>query len=72
VVGAPDEHWGESVVAFLTVSGTDDVDVEALREHCRALLPAYKVPSRFITCDELPVNASGKVVRRELRARLRR
>jgi fatty-acyl-CoA synthase len=66
VVGARDEHWGEVVVAFVTLAGAD-LDVDRLRAHCRAGLAAYKVPSHFIVRDGLPVNANGKILRRELR-----
>jgi acyl-CoA synthetase (AMP-forming)/AMP-acid ligase II len=67
VIGARDEHWGEAVVAFVTPAADSEVNVAELREHCRAALASYKVPSRFIVRAELPMNASGKILRRELR-----
>ncbi len=70
VVGAEDEHWGEIVVAFVTLSGAGELDVDALVAHCRARLASYKVPTRFIVRDSLPTNASGKLLRRELRVLL--
>lgn len=70
VVGAPDEHWGEVVVAFVVpTTGVDSIDTDSIREHCRRALASYKVPSEVITVNELPVNASGKVMRRVLRER---
>ncbi|KAF0957008.1 class I adenylate-forming enzyme family protein [Rhodococcus sp. T7] len=70
VIGAPDEHWGEVVVAFIVPRRGRDVDTRSIRTHCRQYLAAYKVPAELITIAELPVNAGGKVVRRELRRRV--
>ncbi len=70
VVGAPDEHWGEVVVAFVVARAGREIDPEAVRLHCRTRLAAYKVPLRVEAVDALPLNASGKVVRRALRDRL--
>ncbi|MBO0727687.1 MAG: AMP-binding protein [Acidimicrobiaceae bacterium] len=70
VVGAPDEHWGEVVVAFVVPAVNGPLDEQALTARCRERLAAYKVPSRFIAIDALPLNAGGKVLRRELRAGL--
>jgi acyl-coenzyme A synthetase/AMP-(fatty) acid ligase len=41
-----------------------------LQDHCRKTLAAYKVPKRivFIPLDRIPVNPSGKIMKRELRA----
>jgi acyl-CoA synthetase (AMP-forming)/AMP-acid ligase II len=71
VVGRPDEHWGEVVVAVVT--GEPDgpaPDPEVLREHCRAHLAAYKVPAEVVVVDAMPLNASGKILKRTLRERL--
>ena len=65
VVGAPDERLGEVPVAF--VAGEADSDLEAV---CRRHLVAYKVPVRFEWLDRLPRSETGKVLRRELAARL--
>jgi acyl-CoA synthetase (AMP-forming)/AMP-acid ligase II len=66
VVGRPDEHWGEVVVAYLT-EGETAIDLEGLRQHCRDRLAAYKVPVEFHVLGEMPLNASGKILKRELR-----
>ncbi len=65
VVGAPDERLGEVPVAF--VAGETGSDLEAV---CRRHLVAYKVPVRFEWVDRLPRSETGKVLRRELVARL--
>jgi acyl-CoA synthetase (AMP-forming)/AMP-acid ligase II len=69
VVGAPDDHWGEIVVAYVTTDPAMAVEPGAVRDHCRARLAAYKVPRDVIVVPHLPVNASGKILKRELRTR---
>ena len=71
VVGLPHEDGGEEVVAVVvTVEGVP-VQPDELRAHTRQGLTAYKVPRRVVFVDELPTNAMGKVLRREVAARLR-
>ena len=70
VVGQPDEHWGEIVVAFVTASEGSVIEQESLRSFCRERLAAYKVPAVVTVIDDMPLNASGKILKRELRARL--
>jgi long-chain acyl-CoA synthetase len=66
VVGLPDRKWGEVVVAAI-VGPADEADLVA---HCRTVLAGYKQPRRFVFVNELPRNAYGKVLKRELRAML--
>ena len=61
VVGLPDAHWGEVVVAAIELARGAELDDAALREHCRARLAAYKVPSVIVVVDTLPRNVNGKV-----------
>jgi acyl-CoA synthetase (AMP-forming)/AMP-acid ligase II len=71
VVGRPDEHWGEVVVAVVTGEpGGPAPDAEQLREHCRAHLAAYKVPADVVVVEAMPLNASGKILKRTLREQL--
>ncbi|MTD15953.1 AMP-binding protein [Nakamurella sp. YIM 132087] len=67
VIGVPDEHWGEIVRAFVTVREGQSVTADELREHCNGRLGRYKVPAEFLVVDALPTNASGKILKRELR-----
>ncbi len=67
VVGVPDAEWGERVVAYVVARGA--LDVDELARHCRDALAGYKVPRRFELVGELPRNETGKVLKRELRAR---
>jgi fatty-acyl-CoA synthase len=66
VVGAPDEDWGEVVVAF--VVGT--ASAAELDAHLLERIARFKRPKRYEFVDELPKNSYGKVLKRELRARL--
>jgi fatty-acyl-CoA synthase len=67
VVGLPDERWIEAVTAF--VVRRDKVDEAQLIDHTRQLLAHFKAPKRVLFVDELPRNASGKILKRELRER---
>lgn len=66
VVGVPDPYRGETVAAFVV----GDVDAAEVQQYCRDRLSAYKVPSRVEIVTELPRNAIGKTLRRELRNRI--
>ena len=68
VVGAPDEEWGEVVVAFIVGTAAEgDLDAHLLERIAR-----FKRPKRYHYVDELPKNSYGKVLKRELRERLSR
>ena len=63
VVGAPDDEWGEVVVAFIVGRvSPGDLDTHVLERIAR-----FKRPKRYEFVDELPKNSYGKVLKRELR-----
>lgn len=66
VVGAPDEEWGEVVVAFIVGS----VSAQELDAHLLERIARFKRPKRYEFIDELPKNSYGKVLKRALRERL--
>ena len=70
VVGAPDETWGERVVAVLVAQPGVDREVLAkdLDALCRERLSDYKRPRQFDWRDELPTSSYGKVLKREIRS----
>jgi acyl-CoA synthetase (AMP-forming)/AMP-acid ligase II len=70
VVGVPDERMGEVGVAFVVPRPGADVDPSELTAWCRDQMANYKVPRRVEIVDALPLNASGKVLKYELRARV--
>ncbi|MEE2061652.1 class I adenylate-forming enzyme family protein [Rhodococcus artemisiae] len=67
VVGVPDEYRGETVKAFVSLVPNAAVSSEELIGYCRERMAAYKYPRSVVILDELPKNASGKLLRRELR-----
>ena len=71
VIGAPDAEWGEIVVAFIVARPDHSPDPQELADWCRARIAAFKKPRRILFCADLPKNSYGKVLKTELRARLR-
>jgi fatty-acyl-CoA synthase len=71
VVGKPDPRWGETPVAFVVAAGpAAPPDGTEVIEWCRGKMASYKRPTEVIVVPELPRNASGKVLKHELRASL--
>ncbi|MEO6472041.1 MAG: AMP-binding protein [Aeromicrobium sp.] len=64
VVGVPDEAFGQRLAAYVVPNRK--VDAGTLKDHVRTRLAGYKVPRDVVFLDELPRNASGKVMVREL------
>lgn len=70
VVGLPHDRWIEAVTAVVVVCDEADGVTEAdLLAHARESLPHFKAPKRILFVDALPRNASGKILKRELRDR---
>ena len=67
VVGVPDAHYGEEILAVVVPDG--EVTAEEILAFGRELVAKHKYPRRVEFLDELPLGPSGKVVKRELRAR---
>jgi long-chain acyl-CoA synthetase len=70
VVGTPDEKWGEAVTAFVVTAPGATVTGEQLIDWSRPRIAGFKRPRRVEIVTELPRNAGGKVLRRELRTAL--
>src|SRR5215208_3450633 len=66
VVGPEDPEWGQIIVAVVVPAEGAAPDPDELREHVRAQLRGSRTPDRVVFRDELPTNATGKVLRREL------
>ncbi|WP_243788275.1 long-chain fatty acid--CoA ligase [Saccharopolyspora gloriosae] len=69
VVGVPDAYRGETVRAYVSLRPDHGATPEELVEFCKQRLAAYKYPRRVEVLPELPKTATGKLLRRELRAR---
>jgi len=67
VVGVPDEQWGQVPVAVVRVRDGVELDEQAVIAFCRERLASYKVPRKICRTEQLPYNASGKLVRHQLR-----
>lgn len=70
VIGYPDERWGESGMAVLVLKPGCQLEPDTVIEFCRPRLAKFKVPKSVVFIESLPRNAAGKVLKRELRARL--
>ena len=70
VFGIPDSKWGELVMACVLVKPGQTLSADELITFCRQSLAHYKIPRRveFATM-ELPKSASGKILKKDLRAR---
>jgi fatty-acyl-CoA synthase len=66
VVSAPHELYGESIVAVVDARPGAELTLEAIREHCGALLADYKAPHRLVLAP-IPRNPSGKILKYQLR-----
>jgi fatty-acyl-CoA synthase len=68
VFGVPDPRWIEAVAAAVVARDGQPVDPDELVAFCRERLAGFKTPRRVVVVDALPKNASGKILKRELRA----
>jgi acyl-CoA synthetase (AMP-forming)/AMP-acid ligase II len=69
VIGVPDATWGEAVAAVLVTRPGTATSRDEVIAHCRASLAGYKVPKQLrFDVSPLPRTATGKLLRRELRA----
>jgi long-chain acyl-CoA synthetase len=68
VVGVPDSYRGETVKAYVSVREGFSVQPDELIDYCRAKMAAYKYPREIEIVDAIPKTATGKILRRSLRA----
>jgi acyl-CoA synthetase (AMP-forming)/AMP-acid ligase II len=66
VVGVEDEQFGQRLRAFVVLDSGRHASEDELKDHVKANLARYKVPRDIVFMDELPRNATGKVLKREL------
>jgi len=69
VIGVPDERMGEVPMAYVVAAPGRSLDPDAIIGWARERLANYKVPRYVVAVAELPINATGKVVKDQLRAR---
>jgi fatty-acyl-CoA synthase len=71
VLGVASDQWDEEVRAVVALKPGLNADERDLQEHCRRRIAGYKIPKKilFLPLDQIPVNPSGKIMKRELRQR---
>ena len=69
VIGVPDEKWGEVGMAIVVKAPGTDVTEEKIVEQCRGKLARYKIPKKVAFVDQLPRTLTGKILKKDLRAR---
>jgi acyl-CoA synthetase (AMP-forming)/AMP-acid ligase II len=66
VLGVADEEWGQRLKAFVVLRAGAKLSVEDVQEHVKENLARYKAPRDVVFLEQLPRNATGKVLKREL------
>ena len=65
-IGVDDEDFGKRLKAYVVLNDPDSVDEDSLKAHVKQNLARYKVPREIVFLAELPRNATGKILKREL------
>lgn len=71
VVAAKDDEWGERVHAYIVPAPGASPTLDEIQAHCRTLIAGYKVPRSMTLLDVFPLSPAGKILKHELRARLK-
>jgi acyl-CoA synthetase (AMP-forming)/AMP-acid ligase II len=66
VLGVPDDEFGQRLKAYVVLIPGSQLTEDELKSHVRSHLARYKVPREIVFVDELPRNATGKILKREL------
>lgn len=72
VVGRPDREFGETVAAFIVREKDARVTEESIQEYCNQQMAGYKIPATIVFTDEIPRTPTGKILKRDLRDRLKK
>lgn len=70
VIGLPDPKWIEAVTAVIVLRDGRRLSEAEVMAHCAQHLAGFKAPKRVIFAENLPRNASGKILKRDLRLSL--
>ena len=69
VIGVPDAQWGEVGKAFVVLREENATDADTLLAYCRERLAKYKIPKYVVFLDALPESDSGKILKKQLKAK---
>ncbi len=69
VIGLPDDYWGEAVTAVVVPYPGMELTAEEIIDYCKESMAGYKVPKKVIVAAEVPVNPSGKIMKRFIKER---
>ena len=67
MIGEPDAQWGEGVVAVVALKAGQSLTIDELRDFAGENLARYKLPRRLEIVTALPRNATGKILKYQLR-----
>jgi long-chain acyl-CoA synthetase len=67
VIGGPDKEWGEKVVAVIILKDENGPKPADIKAFLKSRLSPFKVPKEYAIVKEMPKNAAGKILKRELR-----
>ena len=67
VIGTPDRKWGEIVTALLVKKSDSTFLEDEIKNFCKSKIAGYKIPKKFLFVNELPMSASGKILKYKLR-----
>lgn len=67
VIGVPEKVRGEIPIAYIVTDDNENFDLKALKEYLKEYLAAFKLPRKIFMLDELPKNATGKIMKKTLR-----
>ena len=72
IIGLPSDRWGEEVTAVVVRREGADITEQEVIQFAKQHLASYKAPKRvvFVPYEEMPINYSGKIIKRELRTRI--
>ncbi len=66
-LGVPDEEFGQRLAVFIALNPGENLTVDEVKEYAKANRARHVVPREVVFMDELPRNATGKILNRELR-----
>lgn len=67
VFGVPHPEWMEALTVAVIPKAGENLTEDEILQHCRQILPRFKVPKYILIVDDFPRNATGKILKRELR-----